>query len=313
MIPDKKNTQQNIKHPAASPDALLQIILDGDPCLRPYADTIEQRLNRVISLEKQLMNENKSLARFASGHEYFGLHKDGWGWIFREWAPNATSIFLIGNMTDWKPLESYALRRISNDGVWEIHLPEGFLSHGDLYRLDMQWPEGRGDRIPAYARRVHQDPETMIFNAQVWDPPAYRWRHRSPGYPADPMLIYEAHIGMAQEEGKIGTYREFTERILPRIERAGYNTLQLMGIQEHPYYASFGYHVSNFFAASSRYGTPEDLKELIDTAHGAGLWVIMDIIHSHAVSNEAEGLSRFDGTRHQYFHDGSRGMHPAWD
>lgn len=312
-MPDKQKRLKDIERSADSSRSLLQIILDGDPYLRPYADTIERRLNRMISLEKQLIGENISLARFASGHEYFGLHKGSQEWTFREWAPNATSIFLIGSMTDWKPQTAFALRRISDDGVWEIHLPENFLSHGDLYRLEMQWPAGRGDRIPAYARRVHQDPETLIFNAQVWDQPAYPWRHTSPDYPADPILIYEAHIGMAQEEGKIGTYREFSEKILPRIARSGYNTLQLMGIQEHPYYASFGYHVSNFFAASSRYGTPEDLKELIDTAHGEGLRVIMDIIHSHAVSNEVEGLSRFDGTLYQYFHDGPRGMHDAWN
>ena len=96
-------------------------------------------------------------------------------------------------------------------------------------------------------------------------------------------MIYEAHIGMATSSEKVGTYREFTENVLPVIIKAGYNTIQLMAIQEHPFYGSFGYHVSSFFAASSRYGTPEDLKELIDTAHAAGLRVIMDLVHSHSV------------------------------
>ena len=166
----------------------------------------------------------------------------------------------------------------------------------------------------AYARRVPQDPESLIFNAQVWRPDSpYRWRCRNFQRPAEASLIYEVHIGMAQEEGKIGSYQEFAAKILPRVKASGYNTLQIMAIPEHPYYGSFGYQVSNFFAASSRFGTPEDLKALIDRAHSAGLAVIIDLIHSHAVSNEVEGLSRFDGTLYQYFHDGSRGRHELWD
>jgi 1,4-alpha-glucan branching enzyme len=188
------------------------------------------------------------------------------------------------------------------------------MQHGDLYRLKLYWPDGSGERIPAYARRVVQDPQTMIFSAQVWQPPSpYSWRLEYTDHAQEPPLIYEAHIGMAQEEGKIGTYQEFTNHILPRVVKAGYNTLQLMALQEHPYYGSFGYQVSSFFAVSSRFGTPDELKALIDAAHRAGLRVIMDLIHSHGVSNEVEGLSRFDGTLYQYFHDGPRGRHSAWD
>jgi len=250
----------------------------------------------------------------ARGHEYFGLHYDGRHWIFREWAPHADALTLIGEMTGWRESDDFALERISEDGVWEIRLPAGVLSHGNLYRLRVHWPGARGDRIPAYARRVVQDPATLIFNAQVWQPhEIYRWRHPDFIRPADAPLIYEAHVGMAQEEQRIGTFREFTRHVLPRIAGGGYNTLQLMAIQEHPYYASFGYQVSSFFAVCSRFGTPDDLKALIDAAHGLGLAVIMDIIHSHAVANEVEGLSRFDGTVHQYFHDGPRGRHPAWN
>jgi 1,4-alpha-glucan branching enzyme len=312
-MPRKKSHKHSSDSIETSSDNFLQIILDADPYLRPYATIIKRRLNHIIGLERILAAENKSLIDFASGHKYFGLHKHGQEWIFREWAPNATGIFIIGNMTGWKTQNNFSLERLTQDGIWEIRLPESSLTHGDLYRLMVQWPGGHGDRIPAYARRVVQDPDTLIFNAQVWDLPDYQWRYKINHMQTMPLLIYEAHIGMAQEEGKIGTYREFTESILPRIIRSGYNTLQLMGIQEHPYYASFGYHVSSFFAASSRFGTPEDLKELIDTAHGAGLRVIMDIIHSHAVSNEVEGISRFDGTLYQYFHDGVRGSHWAWD
>ena len=177
----------------------------------------------------------------------------------------------------------------------------------------MHWPGGEGDRIPAYARRVVQDPNTLIFNAQVWAPPnPYVWKMPNFKRPNEPPLIYEAHVGMAQEEPKIGSFTEFTTKVLPRIIKAGYNTLQLMAIQEHPYYGSFGYQVSSFFAPSSRFGTPNEFKELVDTAHAAGLTVLMDLIHSHSAPNVVEGLARFDGTVSQYFHAGPRGIHPTW-
>ncbi len=294
-------------------DRLLEKFISSDPYLSPYEAVIKRRLEQILRTEKRLTGENVALTDFASGHEYFGLHFLSGEWVFREWAPNANRVYLIGEMTGWHENSSFALERISADGIWEVRLPPAALSHGDLYRLRICWPNGQGDRIPAYARRVVQDPDTMIFNAQVWRPAVpYRWRCDRFRRSDNPLFVYEAHIGMAQEAEKIGTYREFGETVLPRIAAAGYNVLQLMAIQEHPYYASFGYQVSSFFAASSRYGPPEDLKALIDAAHEAGLAVIMDLVHSHAVSNEVEGLSRFDGTLYQYFHEGSRGLHEAW-
>ena len=292
----------------------LKRLLESDPLLTPYAKIIRRRLSKVAALKTQLTGAKITLSDFASGHEYFGLHFKNHQWIFREWAPNAEQIFLIGDMTGWQENESFALNRLNEEGVWEIRLEAGELKHLDLYRLRVHWRGGWGDRIPAYARRVVQDPTTLIFNAQIWFPDKpYQWRHGDFHPPNKEPLIYEAHIGMAQEEAKIGSFREFTTGILPRIVKSGYNTIQLMAVQEHPYYGSFGYQVSNFFAASSRFGTPDDLKALIDEAHGAGLAVLMDIIHSHAVTNETEGLSRFDGTLYQYFHDGPRGRHELWE
>ena len=253
------------------------------------------------------------LATFASGHEFFGLHRSAGGWMFREWAPASEAVFLVGPFSEWVEQERYALERIDADGTWQIELPLKSLNHGDLYRLRVHWPGGRGDRIPAYTRRVVQDEETKIFNAQVWNPAQpFAWEHPSPPRAAFP-LIYEAHVGMAQERYGVGTYVEFRDNVLPRIVDAGYNTLQLMAVPEHPYYASFGYHVSSYFAASSRFGTPEEFKSLVDKAHGSGLSVIIDLVHSHSVRNEVEGLSRFDGTETQYFHAGDRGSHAAWD
>lgn len=288
--------------------------LSDDAYLRPYLPIIDRRHRHALTLARTCAGTGASLADWASGHEFYGLHRTADGWVLREWAPNATHLFMISDSSDWRESESRALKRLNAQGDWELHLPAEALQHGDLYRLRLHWNGGAGDRIPAYARRVVQDARTHIFNAQVWRPATpYIWRHdfRLPR-PFAP-LVYETHVGMAQEEGKVGTYAGFQQHVLPRIVAAGYNTIQLMAVMEHPYYGSFGYHVSSYFAASSRFGTPEELKALIDAAHGAGLAVTMDIIHSHAVRNEAEGLGRFDGTRHQYFHEGPRGEHQAWD
>ncbi len=288
--------------------------ISEDPFLKPYLGDLRRRGERALQMEQRLTEGGMSLADFASGHEFFGLHRKRGKWIFREWAPYATSINLVGFFSNWQLAREFELSRTDESGTWEITLPENALRHGDLYRLFMRWPGGAGDRIPAYARRVVQDEHTKIFNAQVWAPPSsYRWRNPRPARKGVFPLIYEAHPGMAQEKGAVGSWREFTENVLPRIIEAGYDMIQLMAVMEHPYYASFGYHVSNFFAASSRFGTPEDLKILIDRAHGAGVRVIMDLVHSHAVKNEVEGLSRFDGSTHLYFHEGARGLHEAWD
>ena len=298
----------------SGPKNRLIRLLRADSYLAPFSDQIRHRLEHIEETEHIITQGKKSLAEFASGHEYFGLHFQRGEWVFREWAPNATAVYLVGDMSKWQVRGEFELEKISDYGLWEIHLAADKLKHGDLYRLRIIWAGGEGDRIPAYARRVVQDPKTLIFNAQVWSPPdAYRWKEPNFKRPEEPPLIYEAHIGMAQEDEKIGTFREFTLKIIPRIVHEGYNTLQLMAIQEHPYYGSFGYQVSSFFAASSRYGTPEDLKLLIETAHANGIAVFMDLIHSHSVSNEVEGLSRFDGTLFQYFHEGIRGIHEAWD
>ncbi len=210
-------------------------------------------------------------------------------------------------------MPEYALSRLEN-GVWEIELPLDALRHGDLFKLFVEWPGGSGERIPAWATRVVQDGKTALFSAQVWCPEqAYVFKHSSFKPKTDPLLIYECHIGMATEEGLVGTYDEFRRDVLPRIVQNGYNAIQIMAVQEHPYYGSFGYHVSSFFAPSSRFGTPEELKALIDEAHGYGLAVIMDIVHSHAVKNTQEGLGLFDGSPDLYFHSGPRREHPAWD
>ncbi len=288
-------------------------IVKNDSWLEPYASAIEGRYQYFLQKEKDLTKDCGSLSDFATGYLYFGLHKINNGWVFREWAPNATAIFLLGDFNNWEKSESFALKSIGH-GVWEIYLSEESISHGQLYKLLVCWDGGCGERIPAWCRRVVQDESTKIFSAQVWNPSqGYEFKNKRFKAKTSPLFIYECHIGMATEEEKVGTYEEFRQNVLPRVAKAGYNCIQIMAIQEHPYYGSFGYHVSSFFAASSRFGTPEELKQLIDEAHGLGIAVIMDIVHSHAVKNEIEGLGRFDGTPYQYFHEGERREHPAWD
>jgi len=289
-------------------------IVKNDPSLEPYAEALQGRHDYAIRKETELLGaDNHSLSDFASGYLYFGLHKIKRSWYLREWAPNATAIYVIGSFNNWEKNENYRLYPLEN-GIWEGKFAEKSMQHGDLFKLLIEWNGGFGERIPAWTRRVVQDEVTKIFSAQVWMPEEeFKFKVKKFKPQTTPLLIYECHIGMATEQEKVGTYTEFRENILPRIIADGYNCIQMMAVQEHPYYGSFGYHVSSFFAASSRFGTPEELKQLIDEAHKNDISVIMDVVHSHAVKNEIEGLGRFDGTPYQYFHGGDRREHPAWD
>lgn len=286
-------------------------LVEEDKLLKPFAGIIEKRHQQVLAMEREFTYRTTRLSDSCNSYLYYGLHRTNEGWVFREWAPNATAIYLLGEFNDWRKHPDYALTKVG-DGNWEIKLPLGALAHEMFYRLLVEWNGGSGERLPSHVRRVIQDEYTKIYSAQVWDPlNPYQMRHERPKR-TDYPLIYEAHIGMSTEHRRVSTFTEFRLFVLPRIVDLGYNTIQLMAVQEHPYYGSFGYQVANFFAVSSRFGTPDELKALIDTAHSMGIRVIMDIVHSHAVNNEEEGLSRFDGSYDQYFYPGERGYHPLW-
>ena len=286
-------------------------LVEEDKLLKPFAGIIEKRHQQVLAMEREFTYRTTRLSDSCNSYLYYGLHRTNEGWVFREWAPNATAIYLLGEFNDWRKHPDYALTKVG-DGNWEIKLPLGALVHEMLYRLLVEWNGGSGERLPSHVRRVIQDEYTKIYSAQVWDPlNPYQMRHERPKR-TDYPLIYEAHIGMSTEHRRVSTFTEFRLFVLPRIVDLGYNTIQLMAVQEHPYYGSFGYQVANFFAVSSRFGTPDELKALIDAAHSMGIRVIMDIVHSHAVNNEEEGLSRFDGSYDQYFYPGERGYHPLW-
>lgn len=299
----------------SKPNSKTLGIVKNDPWLKDYEQAIAGRHQFALDKIGELTQGGKStLSEFATGYLYFGLHRTSTGWVFREWAPHATDIYLIGDFNNWEESPKYRMKRLKGTGNWEIKLRGNALKHGDLYKLKIHWDGGCGERIPAWCRRVVQDEQTKIFSAQVWAPEKpYVWKKKSFRPNTSPLLIYECHIGMSQDAEKVGTYNEFRENVLPRVVADGYNCIQIMAIQEHPYYGSFGYHVSSFFAASSRFGTPEELKQLIDEAHKSGIAVIMDIVHSHAVKNEVEGLGNFAGDPSQYFYGGGRREHPAWD
>ncbi len=292
-------------------------LVKDDAWLTNYTSQINERINQFNQEIKQINTIHSSLYDFASNHLKLGIHYHASNdqWIIREWAPNALNIQLIGNFNKWSG-EKHQLSQNENTKLWEISLPGKTLNHKQDIKFRIKGADGSvRDRIPAYIKRATQDPITHDFTGQIWLPKQpYPWKHRKFNTSSiTTPLIYEAHVGISGEEPRIHSYREFADNTIPYIKKAGYNVIQLMAIQEHPYYGSFGYHVSNFFAVSSRFGTPEDLKYLVDTAHHHGLAILLDVVHSHAVKNISEGLNEFDGTDHQYFHSGDKGNQPQWD
>ena len=286
-------------------------ILDRNPCLLPYAQDLKLRKKKLDKLKNSLLQKGQSLKDFANAHHYFGFHKLDDGWVYREWAPGGEKLYLTGDFCRWDR-HAYPMEHLGN-GVFELKLSEKDGLDWNQRVMTIVVHDGvELDRIPLYATYVEQDPKDHSWNCVLHDSRNFSWTDDT-FVPAKDPFIYECHIGMAQEEGKVGSYTEFRDNVLPRIRDLGYNTIQIMAIMEHPYYASFGYQVTNFFAASSRFGFPEDLKALINAAHEMGIAVLLDVVHSHASKNTREGINEFDGTSYQFFHEGPRGDHSAWD
>ncbi|NME71948.1 alpha-amylase family glycosyl hydrolase [Flammeovirga aprica] len=303
----------------------LPKLVKDDPWLEPQTEEINARINSFEQLKNDLNDKYGSIYEFAGAHKFLGFNYDATnnGWWYREWAPAAHALYLTGDFIGWNR-DSHPLRKIEGslhwDGVWEIFLPKDEYKdtfvHGSFVKVRVLSQAGDNDRIPAYITRVVQEPNSPNFKGQLWFSEETNFDWSDDNFKTESIkapIIYEAHVGMSQEEEKMGSYVEFTENVLPRVRDLGYNCIQLMAVQEHPYYGSFGYHVSNFYAATSKFGTPEELKQLIKTAHSMGIAVIMDIVHSHAVKNHNEGINEFDGTVYQYFHTGGKGDHPDWD
>lgn len=287
-------------------------ILEIDPWIKDYKNDINLRMDEYKKQKARLLKKGEKLKDFANAHEYYGFHKVKTGWIYREWAPNAKGLYLIGDFNNWDR-HAHPLKKI-NDEDWEIFI-KGIrtIPHKSRLKVMVDYGDSFQDRIPLFARRVERD-ENLDFSAILENPrKKFKWTDEKFKIKNQDLLIYEAHIGMAGEKEEVGSYKDFEKNILPRIKKEGYNTIQLMAIAEHPYYGSFGYQVSNFFAPSSWYGENDDLKSLINKAHELGLNVIMDLVHSHSVKNTIEGINLFDGTEYQFFHEGDEGNHPDWD
>ena len=287
-------------------------ILSIDPYLTPFKDAINQRYDAYIAKRYELVGES-SLVDFSNGYQYYGIHQREDYWIYREWAPGADAMYFTGDFANWD-IYAYPMEKLQN-GVFEIKLQgRDALKIGEKVQAIVLRNGEIMRRVPSYATRVVQDSVTYNWCAEVDNAICEPFPWEDAGFtPATTPYIYECHVGMAQEDGRVGTFAEFTKNVLPRVKALGYNTIQIMAIMEHPYYGSFGYQVSNFFGVSSRYGTPKDLKALINAAHKKGITVLLDVVHSHAVKNTNEGLNYFDGTEYQYFHQGERGYHTAWD
>jgi len=293
-------------------------LIKEDPWLEPSEQDLIDRYQRFKVKLSEIEDNFGTISEFANAYNYFGINYDtkAKGWYYREWAPNANALFLCGDFNKWNET-SHPLSKDSY-GIWEIFLSEKEYKtqfiHGGKIKVLVHSDSGSSFRIPAYIKRAVQDEDTKNFSGQTWIPKKHKWDGDDFSFNnTEDLLIYESHVGMAQEKEAVGSYTEFKDKILPRIKKAGYNAIQLMAVQEHPYYGSFGYHVSSFFAPSSRFGTPEELKDLIKESHKMGMAVILDIVHSHTVKNTVEGINQFDGSDGQYFHSGSRGDHPQWD
>ncbi|MBR0159812.1 MAG: alpha amylase C-terminal domain-containing protein [Oscillospiraceae bacterium] len=283
-------------------------IVQYDKALKPYEKDIELRMDN-YKRTRAMLTEG-SLSDFANAWQYYGFHRTADGWVYREWAPAADALYLMGDFNNWDQT-ALPMTRLE-EGNWELHLPADALSNGSRVRTVVQNGDRLTNHIPLYAQRVVQDSRSFDWLCEVWDASEpYPWTDQN-FVPDEHLFIYEAHVGMATEEYRPGTYREFADNVLPRVQDLGYNTIQLMAVMEHPYYGSFGYQVSSFYAASSRFGMPDDLRYLVNRAHEMGITVLLDVVHSHAVRNTVEGINEFDGTDYQFFHAGAQGDHPAW-
>ncbi|KAM3455181.1 hypothetical protein MY3296_002550 [Beauveria thailandica] len=295
-------------------------VIKLDPWLEPFSDALRRRFSKTQDRIKKINDSEGGMDSYTKGFDKFGFKVLSNGDVrYREWAPNAVEAYLIGEFNEWNQT-SHPMAKDA-DGSFTIVVPSNAgqpaIPHNSKVKISLILSTGeRVDRIPAWIKYVTQDLSVSpVYDARFWNPPAserYQFKHPRPKKP-DSARVYEAHVGISTPEQRVATYKEFTRDMLPRIKQLGYNVIQLMAVMEHAYYASFGYQINNFFAASSRYGPPEDLKELIDTAHGMGIVVLLDLVHSHASKNVLDGLNNFDGTDHQYFHGGSKGNHDQWD
>jgi 1,4-alpha-glucan branching enzyme len=291
-------------------------VIDDDSYLKSFESNLEKR-QKMFREKLDLLEKNEGgLINFCKSYEKLPFEFTDDCLIYREYAPNAKRLSIFGEFNNWNRDEYYGDK--DEFGFFCIKLPnkngkECLINHNTRLRISITLPDGgHVERNPAWSRYLIQNKDN-IYEAVFWNPTEKYQMKNSHVKVSNTPMIYECHIGMGSSEERICTNREFADNVLPRIKSCGYNIIQIMAIMEHPYYGSFGYHVSNYFAISSRFGTPDDLKYLIDKAHSMGLSVLMDLVHSHAASNVLDGINYFDGTDYIYFHSLPRGYHSLWD
>ena len=264
---------------------------------------------------------------FKEGNDFFLFDKLGAhlmehngtsGTYFAVWAPNAAFVSVVGDFNGWNPESNKLVARWDGSGIWEGFAPG--VGKGAVYKYHIvsQYNNYRVDKADPYAFYCEAPPKTA---SRVWDL-EYKWNdkkwmneRKKHNDLRSPISIYEIHLGswqrVPEENHRSLNYRELAQRLTAHVKEMGFTHVEFMPVMEHPFYASWGYQVTGYFAPSSRYGTPQDFMYLIDYLHQNGIGVILDWVPSHFPSDE-HGLVYFDGT-HLYEHaDPRKGFHPQW-
>ena len=253
-----------------------------------------------------------------TSYEKMGAHPQGNGTQFAVWAPNAYRVSVMGDFNGWTPDANVLEKR--DGGIWE-----GFVagaSPGDKYKYRIQANYTEYDRTDPFAFRMEAPAQNTYegLSAIITDLDEYDWQdgdwmetREGPGSLDGPLSIYEVHLGswMHEEPGQSLGYREIAEPLADHVEELGFTHVEFMPLAEHPYYGSWGYQVLGYYAPTFRYGSPDDLKFLIDTLHERGIGVIMDWVPGH-FATDPQGLSYFDGSHLFEYGDPLMRSHPDW-
>lgn len=264
-------------------------------------------------LDQFLQGEN------AHAYEFLGSHFVNWdnrdGVVFRVWAPNALSVSVVGDFNNWN-WDSNFMYRISESGVWELFI-EGVKEYDSYkYCVETPWHERRLKTDPyAFHCQTRPDNASRVYeiNGYNWNDDEWLKYKKDNNHLYQPINVYEINAGSWRkyEDGNVFSYRKLAEELIPYVKKMGYTHIEFMPLTEFPYDGSWGYQVTGYFAATSRYGTPKDLMYFIDKCHQEGIGVILDWVPAH-FPKDAHGLARFDGTGCYEYEDPRIGEHKEW-